>query len=371
MISCNPTDDIQSIRREHGLAGYRPLLLMAVRELRALYAVVSAAWANPWHRGAASTLVGAFALALVLRSMPLSEVAQHLQPRHLTPLLAIVALTLLGQLVRAARWALLLRGRANVGVLEALWVNAATGLANYVLPFRTGEGLRLWWLAKRQRQPAAAALGLIVADHAFDLGGVTAVLGAGTVLKATAADSQLPALPALVIVLGLAAAALMVIAGGAYLGPRLVTCSPVRRRLRRSWTDALTRHSVAFWSGLGSMSRRRVAILLVTSAVAVSLDGLAFAMLFFALGLAVPIASAIVAQVTLLFMYLLPAAPGYVGSLEAGGTLLLTSIGVAPSAAVAAIILWHGLATASIVGLGVVALHRVLIASEAASGTRE
>ena len=351
--------------------GIVALLLMAVRELRALYGAVCAAWANPWHRGGASTLVGVVALAVLLRSMPLSLVAQHVQPRHLTPLLAIVALTLLGQLVRAARWALLLRGRAHVGLLEALWVNAATGLANYVLPFRTGEGLRLWWLAKRQRQPAAAALGLIVADHAFDLGGVTAVLGAGTILKATATDSQLPALPALAIILGLAAAGLMVIAGGAYLGPRLSTCSPVRRRLRRSWTEALTRHSVAFWSGLGSVSRRRLALLVATSAVAVSLDGLAFAMLFFALGLAVPITSAIVAQVTLLFMYLLPAAPGYVGSLEAGGTLLLTSIGLAPGAAVGAIVLWHVVATASIVGLGVVALHRVLRASKTACGTRE
>src|SRR5215467_3989051 len=351
--------------------GIVALLLMAVRELRALYGAVCAAWANPWHRGGASTLVGVVALAVLLRSMPLSLVAQHVQPRHLTPLLAIVALTLLGQLVRAARWALLLRGRAHVGLLEALWVNAATGLANYVLPFRTGEGLRLWWLAKRQRQPAAAALGLIVADHAFDLGGVTAVLGAGTVLKATATGSQLPALPALVIILGLAAAALMVIAGGAYLGPRLAMCSPVRRKLRRSWTEALTRHSVAFWDGLGSLSRRRLAILLATSAVAVSLDGLAFAMLFFALGLAVPITSAIVAQVALLFMYLLPAAPGYVGTLEAGGTLLLTSIGLTPGAAVGAIVLWHVVATASIVGLGVVALHRVLRASKPACGTRE
>src|SRR5262249_52106165 len=96
-----------------------------------------------------------------------------------------------------------------------------------------------------------------------------------------------------------------------------------------------------------------------------------FAMLFFALGLAVPITSAIVAQVTLLFMYLLPAAPGYVGSLEAGGTLLLTSIGLAPGAAVGAIVLWHVVATAGIVGLGVVALHRVLRASKTGCGARE
>src|SRR5262249_11160737 len=83
--------------------GIVALLLMAVRDLRPLCGAVSAAWANPWHRGAASTLVGVVALAVLLRSMPLSLVAQHLQPRHLTPLLAIVALTLLGPLPRAGR----------------------------------------------------------------------------------------------------------------------------------------------------------------------------------------------------------------------------------------------------------------------------
>jgi uncharacterized membrane protein YbhN (UPF0104 family) len=96
------------------------------------------------------------------------------------------------------------------------------------------------------------------------------------------------------------------------------------------------------------------------SALAVALDGLAFAMLFLALGLAVPIASAIVAQVTLLFAYLVPSAPGYIGSLEVGGTMLLASLGLSRAAAAAAIMLWHGIATVIILGLGLVALHRVL-----------
>src|SRR5262249_15870805 len=94
--------------------------------------------------------------------------------------------------------------------------------------------------------------------------------------------------------------------------------------------------------------------------------GLAFSMLFFALGLAVPIASALVAQVTLLFTYLLPAAPGYVGSLEVGGTLLLTSIGLSPGAAAGAIVLWHVLPTTSIVALGPLARPRVLRAFKVA-----
>src|SRR2546421_1123866 len=195
---------------------------------------LSAAWANPWLRAAANTTVGLISLVLLLRTVPLSEVAHHLQPRHLSPLLAIVLFTVLSQVARATRWMLLLRARTRVGLLDALWINLATQLANYLLPLRAGEALRLWWLAKRRHQPAVASIGLIVTDHAFDLGGVTAVLGAGTLLKLLAPDTRLPALPALLVVLGMAAAALAVIAGGGGVGPRLAGGGPPRRWLRPS-----------------------------------------------------------------------------------------------------------------------------------------
>ncbi len=323
----------------------------------------AAAWTNPWLRGGLNTGVGLVSLLLLVRTVPLGEVVQHLQPRHLSPLVAIVVFTLLSQVARAARWMLLLRARTRVGLLDALWINLATQLANYVLPLRAGEGLRLWWLAKRRHQPAAAALGLIVTDHAFDLGGVTAVLGAGTLLKWSAADTQLPALPALLVVLGMAAATLAVIAGGAWLGPRLACSGPLQGALRPAWGEALTRHSEAFWSGLAAVRRGHLLVMLAASAVAVALDGLAFSMLFLALDLAVPVVSAVVAQVTLLFAYLVPSAPGYVGSLEAGGTLVLGSLGLSQGAAAGAIVLWHVVATLIIVGLGLFAMQRVLRAA--------
>jgi uncharacterized protein (TIRG00374 family) len=327
---------------------------------RTLRTSLSAAWASPWLRGGFNTALGLGALVLLVRSVPLDQMAPHLAPRQFSPLVALVVLTVLSQVARATRWMLLLRGRMAVGLLDALWINLATQLANYVLPLRSGEALRLWWLAKRRHQPAAAALGLIVTDHAFDLVGVIVVLGAGTLLRATAADTQLPALPALLVVLGLAASALAVLAGSALVGPHLVRCWPARHCLRPTWAEALTRHSRAFWSGLAGVRRRHLAMMLGASALAVALDGLAFAMLFLALGLAVPIVSAVVAQVALLFTYLMPSAPGYVGSLEAGGTVLLGSMGLPQGAAAAAIVLWHGIATVVIVGLGVVALHRVV-----------
>ncbi len=322
--------------------------------------LVQTAWNTKWFRGAANTAFGLVALYLVFRSVPIAQVVQHTDPRHLSPLVAIVVLTVLSQVVRAGRFALLLRSWTKVGILEALWVNASTQLVNYAIPVRAGEGLRLWWLVKRQGQAAAIGLGLIVVDHTFDLGGVAAVLGAGAVLRWTSIDTQLPSLPALVAVLGAALLTLVAIAGGLVVGPRLVCSRPLSRFVRCSWRDSLQRQGAAFRSGLRATSGRRLVGVVVTTALAVFLDGLAFAMLFRALGLAVPLASAIVAQVTLLYTYLLPAAPGYVGSLEAAGTFLLSSLGLSHPAATGAILLWHGLLTLIILVLGALAMYRLL-----------
>ena len=51
-----------------------------------------------------------------------------------------------------------------------------------------------------------------------------------------------------------------------------------------SWSRALTRHSGAFWSGLESVRRGHLLVMVAVSALAVALDGLAFAMLFLAMG---------------------------------------------------------------------------------------
>ena len=74
----------------------------------------------------------------------------------------------------------------------------------------------------------------------------------------------------------------------------------------------------------------------------------------------VPLFSALVTQVTLLYTTLLPAAPGYVGSLEAGGTFLLSNaLGLPVATAAGAMVLWHALAAVMVVGLGLVAIHRL------------
>ena len=306
-----------------------------------------------WHRPLLSSAVGVLLLLFVIRSVPLADLGGHLRPRHAEPLVALLGLVLAAMLVRAVRWRCLLAPLADVAVLDAFWINAASGFLNYVVPVRAGEAVRVVWLARRHRVAPGTALGCLVMDHACDLCGVILVLGTGALLSATAA-ARTPGMPTLLLALGGAVAMLALIAGTAGLGPCLARSRLAPARFSRRLTD----HAMAFRAATGlARSPDRLALLAVSSAAATLCDGLAFAMLLRSLGLAVSVVSAVVTQVTLLYATVLPSAPGYLGSLEAAGTFILShGLGLGVSSAAGAVLVWHAAVAAIVLGVGALAL---------------
>jgi uncharacterized protein (TIRG00374 family) len=307
--------------------------------------------------------LGAVMLVLFVRSVPLRALASHLRPEHAELFAALAALLLLGQLARAFRWRLLVTQVAQVGFGDAFCINAATQLFNYMIPVRAGEAIRLLWLNRTHKVSAGTAAGILVIDHTFDLCGVILVLALGLGLRMSAAISQLPAAPGLGAALGGAVVMLAAIAGTAVLGPRVV-----ESRLLPAWLKArIAGHARGFRDGASVARGRRLPALAFASIAAVTLDGLAFAVLFMSLGLAVPVLSAIVTQVSLLFAYLVPSAPGYVGSLEATGEFLLTNgLGLNSSVAAGAIVLWHAIGAVLVLVVGMAAFQRLRAAGELA-----
>jgi len=306
-----------------------------------------------WARPLLTSAGGLLLLVYVVRSVPIADLSAHLRPQHAQPLLALLALVLAAQVVRAVRWRCLLAPLAKVAVVDAFWINAASGLLNYVVPIRAGEAARMVWLSRRHRVAPGTALGCLVIDHTFDLCGVILVLGTGALLSATAA-ARTPSMPTLLLALAGAVVMLALIAGSAGFGPCLARSPLIPARFSRR----LTEHAVAFRAATGlTRSPGRLALLAAASAAAVLFDGLAFAMLLDSLGLAVSAVSAVVAQVTILYATVLPSAPGYVGSLEAAGTLILSGgLGLGAGSAAGAMLVWHAAGAAVIVGVGALAL---------------
>src|SRR6202521_2456179 len=140
---------------------------------------------NRWLRLALQTAVGLVLLWLWLRTVSLPEVISHARVHSWAPVVLMIALFLLTSLIRARRWLLLLRPLAPVGMVRAFAMNSAGGLLNYVLPIRSGDAARAWWLWRRHRVPAGSALATIVIDKACDLVGVAVVLAGLEIVAAT------------------------------------------------------------------------------------------------------------------------------------------------------------------------------------------
>src|SRR6202022_1275601 len=137
---------------------------------------------NRWLRLALQTAIGLLLLWLWLRTVSLGEVMSHARVHSWWPVVLMIALFLLTSAIRARRWLLLLRPLAPVGMVRAFAMNAAGGLLNYVLPIRSGDAARAWWLWRRHRVPAGSALATIVIDKACDLAAVAVVLAVLEVL---------------------------------------------------------------------------------------------------------------------------------------------------------------------------------------------
>src|SRR5256714_14489289 len=124
---------------------------------------------NRWIRLGLQTAFGLLLLWLWLRTVSLPEIVAHARVQSWWAVALMVALFRVTSLTRARRWLLLLRPLAPVGIVRAFAMNAAGGLLNYVLPIRSGDAARAWWLWRRHRIPAGSALATIVIDKACDL----------------------------------------------------------------------------------------------------------------------------------------------------------------------------------------------------------
>ncbi|MGH7765562.1 MAG: lysylphosphatidylglycerol synthase domain-containing protein, partial [Candidatus Dormibacteraceae bacterium] len=201
---------------------------------------------NRWLRFSLQTAFGLLLLWLWLRTVSLPEVASHMRVHSWWPVLLMIVLALLTSIIRARRWLMLLRPLAPVGMVRAFAMNAAGGLLNYVLPIRSGDAARAWWLWRRHRVPAGSALATIVIDKACDLAAVAVALGALEIMAATGAVN---APRGLLGAAALAIALLTAVLGTALLGPRIARSRLARRLLPARISAGLAGQAFAFRAG--------------------------------------------------------------------------------------------------------------------------
>src|SRR6266571_229477 len=313
---------------------------------------------NRWIRLGLQTAFGLLLLWLWLRTVSLPEIVAHARVQSWWAVALMVALFLVTSMIRARRWLLLLRPLAPVGMVRAFAMNAAGGLLNYVLPIRSGDAARAWWLWRRHRIPAGSALATIVIDKACDLAAVAVVLAG---LEVVALSGAVNAPRGLAGAAALAIALLAAVLGTAVLGPRIARSAPARRILPPQFASVLAGQAFAFRAGArGLWSPELAARLAGLTVLALGIDSFNFTLLFTAVAIDVPLFKAMAAYPALLLSFAIPAGPGYLGNLEVAGSLVLGGgLGLASGVAAGAIVLYHAITAANALSLGVLSLFLV------------
>ncbi|HKV87815.1 MAG TPA: lysylphosphatidylglycerol synthase domain-containing protein [Candidatus Dormibacteraeota bacterium] len=306
---------------------------------------------NRWVRLGLQTAFGAVLLWLWLRTVSLPDVVSHMRVHSWWPVPLMVLLALVTSVIRARRWLLLLRPLAPVGMVRAFAMNGAGGLLNYVLPIRSGDAARAWWLWRRHRVPAGSALATIVIDKVCDLTAVAAVLAA---LGVVAATGVVQAPRGLIGAAALALGLLATVLGTALAGPRVARSPLARRLLPARLAAGLAGQAFAFRAGArGLWTPGLAARLAILTALALVIDAYNFTLLFAAVGVQVPTLKAMAAYPALLLSFAVPAGPGYLGNLEVAGSLVLGGgLGLGGAVAAGAILLYHAITAGYALVLG-------------------
>jgi hypothetical protein len=281
----------------------------------------------------------------------LQQVGRQLASARLPTVLAAGLLSLTTPYLRAARWRMVLRPLARVPQPEVWLIGLASSLVNFVIPIRSGELARSLLLKQRHGVPMAASLPTVAVDRSFDM---LTVLLLGTVGALTGlrleGSLRTVLLAGALVFLGFLAFVVLAIASRERVMGWLERLLP--RRLGEGLRVRVLTLLERILSGFTSLSRRPgdLAPLLGLSLVAAVIDAGVFYLLFTSLGAPVPFMLVLTGYALFVVTFIVPGAPGYVGSMEAFGSLIFGALGAGQQLAASTIVLFHAL-NALVLGL--------------------
>lgn len=286
-------------------------------------------------------LVSAVSVILVARSVDLEEAGQLIARAEAGPLIAALAIFLVGVGIRFAIWRTLLPPRpdgSRVSAARLAPILMVGLLGNALLPARLGEVIRAYLVARREGIAFGGALGSVALERVLDTATLAvmaflAAIGAGAAVWIVQGTGLLAA-AGIALVVALATTGLRPLLGLlnrlSPIGMLAVPVAAVYSRLDR----------FVEWSG-GAHRRRAMATTLGLSAAAWLCNAAMFWMVGKALGASISPVDALLIMAVTVLATAIPSAPAYVGTFELAAVAVATSLGLSAETALALAVLAH------------------------------
>ena len=276
--------------------------------------------------------VSALCVWLSMKDVHVNEVLAALRGANGLGFVAVMAVTLVGFWVRAVRWRWFIEAGRPLSVPSLFSATMIGFMANNVLPFRLGEFVRPWALARRERLSKTTLLATIVVERAVDMLTLLGIFGV-TMLVHPIAEStdagRLVQWGARLLVLLCVGLTLFVIAVERNRRLAQAVVRFVTRPLPGTAGERVGHMLERFIEGLGLF--RDVGRLTVVFALSFAMFlcfACALAISLWSLGIDLPWYAGLVMLVITAIGIMVPAAPGYIGTLNIACTAGLALFGV-------------------------------------------
>jgi uncharacterized protein (TIRG00374 family) len=245
----------------------------------------------------------------------------------------VCVLTIVAFWVRAIRWRLFIQDPRRIRTANLFSATMIGFMANNVLPFRLGEFVRPWALARSEKLPNSMLLATVVVERAIDMLTLLAIFGVALILHPIAENTEAGKLVQLGarIMIGLSAALVVFVVAaernrGLALGLLRVVPAGVRPRVGRLMERFLDGFSL-FRDPLRLVHVFALSFgMFLMFAVALGITG-------WSMHIDLPWYSGLVMLVITAIGIMVPAAPGYVGTLNYACKVGLSLFGVSVAAA--------------------------------------
>lgn len=283
-------------------------------------------------------LISAVCVWLSMREVKLDEMWHALRHANYFGFLGVMGITVFGFYLRAIRWRSLIAAPRHLSTDSLFSATMIGFMANNVLPFRLGEFVRPWALARREKMSKTTLLATVVVERAIDMVTLLAILGIALAVYPIPSDSDAwRKVRGGAGVLVIMCIALTVFVVALERSEKLARAfihwlsSPLPERLRDRVSSALDHfiHGLSLFRDLP-----RLAWVFVLSFAMFFSFSIGLNISMWALGLHVPWSGGLVMLVITAIGIMVPAAPGYIGTLNLACIAGLALFGVKDTLAV-------------------------------------
>lgn len=276
--------------------------------------------------------VSALCVWLSMKDVHVGEVLAALRGANGFGFVAVMGLTLFGFWLRAVRWRFFIEAGRPLPLRSLFSATMIGFMANNVLPFRLGEFVRPWALARHERLSKTTLLATIVVERAVDMLTLLGIFGVTMLVHPIAESTDAGRLVqwGARLLIGLCVA-LTVFVIAVERNRRLAQAvvrfatNPFPGEARAKLAEMLER----FIEGLGLFRDfGRMSVVFALSFAMFLCFACALAVSLWSLGIVLPWYAGLVMLVITAIGIMVPAAPGYIGTLNIACTAGLALFGV-------------------------------------------